>query len=215
MKFWSWLRLLLHGLTFGAVALVLLKSIFDPALARREPPFLALPHILNIPGWQQIDREPLAKLPQPLKMTSGQRYRLRQDQKTLEIEARFIVDANGDIPTYVRYTVTNSPAKWLVREQAGRGSYVLFSYEGQAYLSTCINPRGETTITQQQFMQNRYRYDLTPTRLGSWLLGREEVLDRRCLWTQLILPLDTPVPDATYQHLEAIWSSWSTKDLLP
>jgi len=94
------------------------------------------------------------------------------------------------------------------------GYYGVLTHEGKAYLSACINPRGESTVTEQQFRQSLYATDLQVGRILPWISGREPLLDRRCLWTLMSTPLpsgkntDSTASEAAYKTLEAAWFNW-------
>lgn len=83
----------------------------------------------------------------------------------------------------------------------------MYTYKQQAYLDACINPQGGSTFTSDLFDANRIRYDLQFARLLPWLLGHQELRDKRCLWTHLSIPLDRSSSDA-YVSLEQAWFSW-------
>lgn len=86
-------------------------------------------------------------------------------------------------------------------------STVFFTHQQQAYLSACINPKGGSTFTSQQFDSNRIRYDFQFQRLLLWLFGREGLRDNRCLLTLLSTPLSQASPEAAYTTLEQAWFS--------
>jgi cyanosortase A-associated protein len=96
----------------------------------------------------------------------------------------------------------------ILRSTPETGSYSLEIQEERAYLRACINPRGPSAITYEQFIQNRYTYDLQFSRLWPVLLGQEPMRDYRCLWTHLSVPADKTAPDSAYQVLEKAWPSW-------
>ncbi|NJK61134.1 MAG: hypothetical protein HC918_14105 [Oscillatoriales cyanobacterium SM2_1_8] len=70
--------------------------------------------------------------------------------------------------------------------------------------TTCISPRGQGSASRDRMRQNRNRYDLTPGRIGGWLLGRHNLRDWRCL----ILTVRLPVADG--RRLETLLPEWYT-----
>ncbi len=63
-------------------------------------------------------------------------------------------------------------------------------------------------------MQNRYVHALQVNRLLPWLLGRETLVDRRCLWTLMSMPLpmgaksNSIASEKVFKALETAWFSW-------
>ncbi|MGQ9864672.1 MAG: hypothetical protein ACUVSQ_00045 [Pseudanabaenaceae cyanobacterium] len=72
------------------------------------------------------------------------------------------------------------------------------------WATTCISPRGQGSASRDRMRQNRNRYDLTPTRIGGWLLGRHNLRDWRCP----ILTIRLPVTDRP--QLETLLAEWYT-----
>ena len=85
------------------------------------------------------------------------------------------------------------------------GYYILYNDKKNAYLTSCINPRGGSTVNSSQFMQNRYKHDINSQRILPWILGQDVFRDDRCIWIQLSIPLDREVVTTTYTVLESIW----------
>ncbi len=124
----------------------------------------------------------------------------------------YVVGTPGELQTYFQnYTSIQMHDGQLLQnlhQQQGVGFYSLFVYQGRSHLSACINPRGGSTVTSAQFLANRYTYDLQVKRLVPWLLGRESLPDRRCLWADLSIPLNKMSAHTTYPVLAQAWSSW-------
>ena len=106
-----------------------------------------------------------------------------------------------------------------VRYTESIGYYALFVDQERAYLSACINPRGGSTLTREQFMNNRNNYDITRDRIVSYLIGITDLRDIRCLFTIISVPLENKQIgnfnnnslDVSYQKLEKAWSDWYNK----
>jgi cyanosortase A-associated protein len=106
-----------------------------------------------------------------------------------------------------------------IRHQKTIGYYALFNDEQRVYLSSCINARGLSTVTEEQLISNRKKYDFTPDRIVTYLLGMTAIRDNRCLLTIMSVPLETAQIsnlnnnslDNAYQKLEKTWINWHQK----
>ncbi len=129
-----------------------------------------------------------------------------------ELDMRYFYDGatvNGDVVTYNQsYLPTAVSGSSEIRGKPETGLYQLFTYEGRAYLSACINPRGTSTVTAAQFLAHRQALDHGPQRFAAWVLNQEYWLDRRCLWSQISLPLSQDSLPTAYTRLEQVWLPW-------
>jgi cyanosortase A-associated protein len=142
---------------------------------------------------------------------AARRYLYRRGERQLDVRVRYLVDADGDVQTYARTFEPTAPAApALIRKREGSGYYALASGGGRAYLSACLNPSGESTVTAAQFGRNRRTYDLGPQRLALWLFNQGTLLDERCLWAQLSVPATGGVGLA-YRTLEEAWFAWADR----
>lgn len=205
---WKNLRTPLLAVTLSGVLLVLGKVILYPAVSNRTVSSFVLPSAVPLPGWQPLPSHllvaPTAKDPSYI---SGRQYQYIQNDLPLNIEMRYLVNTVGDVKGLIK-TYTSIPSSPVLHQQEGIGFYGLFTYQGKAYLSSCINPSGGSTVTDNQFKQNRNIYDLQLGRLLPWLLGQEKLKDERCLWAHLSIPLRHSSPEPSYQTLESAWVSW-------
>lgn len=204
---WKNIRISFLAITSIAVLLVLAKSILIPAESRQVASAFVFPLAVPLTGWQSLPSSTLNQNTQP-NYLSGRQYQYTQQNLPLNIEMRYVVNTVGDVKEFVKQTTNIPLSKVVQRQQAGIGFYNLFTYQEKAYLSSCINPRGGTTVTDRQFKQNRNTYDLQLNRLLPWLLGEEKLKDNRCLWTHLSIPLKHTTPDHAYQKLETAFFSW-------
>ncbi|MBR8827549.1 MAG: cyanoexosortase A system-associated protein [Gomphosphaeria aponina SAG 52.96 = DSM 107014] len=164
---------------------------------------------VQIAGWelQKTALLPQQEIDQELNMAVGRLYQYTQDNQILDVELRyFYPETSANVQAYIKRYSLGSRTK-EIRELPGMGYYTVLTDGKRAFLSSCINPRGGSTVTMKQFFQNRYAHDLQLSRLGPWLLSREEILDRRCLWAHLSIPLENYSPEAAYQVLENAWFS--------
>ncbi len=213
MNPWKTVQFSLLVATFGSTLLVLGKSVLYPRLGmHRATPFV-FPAVVPLTEWQPL---PSSSLNKQTKLSaqelSGKHYRYMQKDLSLDIEMRYLVNTDGDVNTflksYMRQSLSGGQLLGVLRQQDGVGFHRLFVDRGRVYLSTCINPRGGSTVTGKQFRQNRNTYDLNFNRLLVWLLARGQVRDERCLWAHLSVPLKNASPEETYPLLEKVWVSW-------
>ncbi|HAN46490.1 MAG TPA: hypothetical protein DCQ32_08065 [Cyanobacteria bacterium UBA8156] len=150
-----------------------------------EPRSLTLP---AKPGWTQT--------------IAPERWEYRQGQTVVTLT--YVPHSDGDA------LVLLSPTGDRRLTAVGEIGYVV---QEEAFLATtCISPRGQGSASRDRMRQNRNRYDLTPSRLGGWLLGRHNLRDWRCL----ILTVRLPVADS--QQLETLlpeWYTWGQQQLAP
>ncbi|MBW4622091.1 MAG: cyanoexosortase A system-associated protein [Cyanosarcina radialis HA8281-LM2] len=204
MKIWQQLRVPILALTLSGAISVLVKSIFFPTA--REIPIapLIFPPDVPLPGWQFFKSQPIDR---PL----AKNYQYRQQDLLLKIEMNYVTNPHDNEKLFRRYNPAisspNAPAP-IVREQKGIGFYSLSVDRQRAYLRACINPRGGSVITYEQFVQKRYSKDLQLDRFIPWLLGRETLRDHRCLWAHLSVPIQNYSPESAYPALENAWFSW-------
>lgn len=200
---------LLAGI-LGSVLLVLAKTILAPDTAQTAVTAFVFPPAVPLPQWQPIASRPLAADGSPY--LTGRQYRYQQRRLPLEIEMRYLVDVLPDVKDFIHKYSSLPPSQTqlalTLRHHSDIGFSYLFATEGRAYLSSCINPRGGTTVTPSQFQHNRYVHDLQPGRLLPWLLDRVPALDMRCIWTQLSVPVNTSNLEAAYHTLEQAWLDW-------
>lgn len=196
-----------------AVFLTIFKLIINPETSRRKLSQYQFPEQLSLPEWQFIK-----SINSPLKVDyeqviANQKYIYKKDEQELEIVNRYVVGTRGMYHGMIKLEENvndNNEVNFLLStRQKNSLNYALFTKENKAYLVSCINPRGGSTITTTQFMANRYKYDLKLQRLFPWLIGKESSIDLRCLWSSLSISInDNNSPEIAYQTLEQAWFSW-------
>lgn len=217
MTKWEQHRQMLLGLTFAGAFFTLGQFSLDSTAGNRPVNTFTFPSVVPLPKWQLLDNHPLAE-PSRLgyyeDVLASRKYHYRQNNHQLEIRMRYVVGTLGEFHGYYYFKDHNSiqlPKPQLLqnsRQQEGVGFYSLFVQQGRSHLSACINPRGGSTVTVAQFLANRRTYDLQLRRLMPWFLGKESLLDRRCLWANLSIPLNKMSAETTYPVLERAWQSW-------
>ena len=204
---------LLAAISIGIV-FVAHKFLFDPVAQTPHIADFTFPEVVPLSPLQLLASDSvnpyLVKPPAYIsgEFVSGKRYRyLHNDRVAIDIEMRYLTNTNGDLKSFI-----DNPAGTLLptlQYHRRRGLYSLFARQGKAYLSACINPRGGSTVTDNQFNRNRTIYDVSIEGIVLWLLGHAELQDRRCLWAHLSVPLnDNFSIELAYQTLETVWFSW-------
>lgn len=209
---WKSIRVTILGTTLIGGLLVLGKTIATPKATKAPSQTSALPATVPLAGWQTIAAAPIRSS----STTVGQQYQYRQGRTLLTVELRQEVgDGNVSRFLFVHTPIRGANANLQIKYQAGTGFYGVLVHDGMAYLSACMNARGESTVTEYQFTQNLYRHSLKPVRILPWLLGGEPLLDRRCLWTLMSVPTNPKLLSSsstsnggTLRKLEGAWSTW-------
>ena len=209
---WVKIRILLLGIQLLGVIFVLGKSILYPTVKDNTFSPFVFPTTVPLPQWRLVETGPVnSQLVKPLaylsgKYVSGKRYYYIQNDLSLEIEMRYLVNTNGNLKSFIkRYTGQLLP---VLHEQEGVGFYSLFIHQKRAYLSACITPHGDSTVTADQFKRNGLRHAVRLNRLASWLTSQAEIMDKRCLWAHLSMPLNHDSPESASQTLEKAWFDW-------
>lgn len=213
---WRTIFLALNSLTIGIVAVY---SILEPTAGKRQVAPLNFPEHVPLSSWK-ITRHTLTKEFLNAKaiakeatevVRAANSYTYSKDDVLLTVEARYLVGTGGSVDKAIA-NYTDIDVKMLTnqsqRQLEGIGFYSLFTYQDRAYLSSCINSRGGSSVTSLQFSQNRYTRDLKFNLLFDWLLGKESIRDRRCLWSHLSIPINSSNPKQAYQILEEAWQDW-------
>jgi cyanosortase A-associated protein len=165
------------------------------------------PEQITLPSWQFKTSEKAIVDGQP----PGQRYTVQKDDLTAQISAFNQPYSDGNISRLLVAYTDAKPATVYIHplEHPKTGYFGAFVFENQAYISACLNPNGLSTVTEQQFVSNQYRYNL---KLLGWLAGQQDLTDSSCLWTLIsapIAPNSTPDEIAQiFQQLETLWVEW-------
>jgi len=198
------------AIIFSMILLAVGKIYLNPTPEKYSVNPSVLPEKVKLPGWEleKTEQLPQQEIDAELSMAVGRSYLYTQSDQNVNIEMRyFYPETSANVEAYINRYILESPSL-EIRQQPGIGFYAVFSDEKTAYLSACINPRGESTVTMKQFFKNRYTNDLHLGRFGAILVSREAILDRRCLWATLSVPLENNQPETAYEILEKAWFSW-------
>ncbi|MBD2358423.1 cyanoexosortase A system-associated protein [Tolypothrix sp. FACHB-123] len=199
---WKQAHFCILNLTFLGVILVLLKSIFAPGKFQITAKTYSFPESVILPEWQFQSSYPLSNL-------RGRIYQYKRDKINLQIEMQYEFGANEELFRQYNPKI-NSANKTaaIIREKNKIGAYSLSIEKNRAYLRSCINPYAPAVITKEQFVYNRYTFDLRLDRLLPVFLQQEPVLNRQCFWAHLSVPVQNSSSENAYQVLENAWISW-------
>ena len=205
---------------------IILTAIFLIATKININNSINLPDQLSLTNWQQINVSSLQEQKIYLDtqkffiVKSGKNYSYINNNQQLDVEMRYMINTRGNNnpfldaknPDFLK--IRNLPKKVIFSPKIGYSN--LYSDGNKGFLLSCVNPRGGGTVNSQQFMQNRYQYDLSFNRFLPWIFGQDVLRDDRCLWTQLSVPVKGRQPDDIYSVLESIWleNYWKWQSLL-
>jgi cyanosortase A-associated protein len=206
------LKVIALGVVFTIIYVAVRPTSSSPSDLR-----VSLPNHLSLPGWeaQNVQAiEPSRSNSKYNRILAGQRYLYRQGDRSLQIAVRDIVETEGDIGQFIADAyepLVKMPLSFEDR-QSSKGFYRLFTQQNQAYLQSCLNLNGYTTVTPTQFRQNAYVQVLQPQQWFGWLVSKRPLLERRCLWIQISTPVVERNVNLAQTTLEQTWktlvSSW-------
>ena len=214
---WQQQRQILLAIAFAGVVLALGRISFGSTPGQRSLSAFAFPSTVALPEWQLIDSYALDRATtQPVSSydtaIASHKYLYKQKEQLLTIEMRYMGSNLGNLEEYLNFhaaiKISAAQLTQNLRHREEIGFYSLFAYAGRSHLAACINPRGGSTITGDQFLANRYAYDFQLQSLLLWLLGKAGLPDKRCLWVVLSMPQNRASIEATYPVLERAWRSW-------
>ncbi|MEH2048741.1 cyanoexosortase A system-associated protein [Nostoc sp.] len=207
--YWKKNRINFLALIFSTGMLVLGKVILFPNADKPKINSFVFPEEIPLAQWKPSVATPIESLTKKNSDVLGEKhYRYVKNDLSLDIEMRYLQNFyHADIGTYIKQNLAITSSS-EVRQEKGVGYYGVGIDRQKAYLSSCINPRGESTFTHPQFRDNRYFKDISFDRIMPILQGHEALIDKRCLWVYLSVPLRNSSPEAAYQVLEQAWFSW-------
>ncbi|WP_272147235.1 cyanoexosortase A system-associated protein [Spirulina subsalsa] len=208
-----WLPIL--ALNVLIVVGVAVRVFTDPRVGNLQA--YEFPETIEIEGWNFTDSESIKPVEKPeyegSSYRAGRHYRYRQGRTPLDVEIRYVTETLGGVDLFTREherfqgKADGEEIVALIRQSPETGAFAQLTYDDYAYISTCINPRGLSTVSPDQFQRNQELYDTVMGRVIPWLLGRDRWRDDRCLWTLMYMPLGDD-PDQTQDQLEAAWRDW-------
>ena len=194
------------------VVFVLFKLVIYPSQENRSVVPINFPDSVPLDKWQQLESKSLEDKLIPDsgyfagENIGGHSYKYSLPDRSLTIEMRYLVNTNGDLKYFVKdYTGSIEP---YLYEQPGIGFYSMYPYGDRIYLTTCINPYGKTSVKSDRFRRNALRHAIDPKRILIWLTSQDKIIDNRCLWAYLSMPVRDSPPEAVYPLLEDAWFDW-------
>jgi len=212
-------RFRLLAILLGSSLLILGRSLIDSSIGKPSP--FTFPQQIDLakasikistsqPSEDIKDDKHFFYKP---KFLSGKRYQYLVDDIAVEIDLRYAVGTEGYILpmlnelSNIQITGDDLQQKSVLKKPIGY--HATFTYQNRAYLTACINSRGISTVTQEQFNDNASDHVMDRDVIISWLLGQQDLRDRRCLWTLISTPITTNSDlEAINQKLEKVWISW-------
>lgn len=210
----NWHHSLLSTTAIG-ISLVAAYSVINSDAGNRPVTDFVFPQRIPLPSWkylgnQTIDVSPINSESESDVVQSAKRYKYRENATQLDIEMYYLTDTRGNIEHLLQKQARISP-ETLKRQQIKQQDnnyYSIFSDRNYTYLSSCLNPTGESTVTQKQFSESLYNRSLNLKLLGDWLLGKASIRDRRCLWVTISTPNDSSSFLEPTDILEQTWQDW-------
>ena len=209
---------LLPWLGLWTITLVILVSAIMVSTPKLETvPPLTFPDSIPLQDWIFLGSGPVNsdRLHPPTVISgqfiAGKHYRYHQQDSALDIEMTYLAHTDGDLKSVIKAKTGNL---WsTLHYDNGVGTYSMFTQtadeQPQVELDACINPRGGSTVTSDQFKRNRLLYDWRSRRVLGWLLGQMPVSDRRCLWTHMTRSIPLGQNSVLVaQQLEQDWFQW-------
>lgn len=197
-------RTLVLGAACAAAAVMAARSWLLP-LPNDPVPAIALPATVPLSAWDFVGTEPWDP-----DTDRAQLYRYRRDGVELSVRARFVPYSEGNVSRLRQVYLSIPPATASLRERtADSGTYGFYTHDGNAAIAGCVNPHGNTTLTEQQFAQNLSTHGWQLQRVLPWLAGQQDLIDRSCLLSVLSVPAIAEDSDR-YPHLHSAWLDWAS-----
>ncbi|WP_271253905.1 cyanoexosortase A system-associated protein [Pseudanabaena sp. Chao 1811] len=175
---------------------------------------LQLPNQISLANWQ-FKESKILNISLDNDATSAQQYLyVSSSRNVLRVDAIYTNGTVSISKSLEMIGVKSSNNNLSMRYLDKVGYYALFSDKERAYLSSCINSRGMTTATEEQFINNR-PLEMTWSHISAYLMGTSDLFDDRCLFTTISIPIEkndlgqnSSSLDKKYQTLEKVWINW-------
>ncbi|QDZ41234.1 cyanoexosortase A system-associated protein [Euhalothece natronophila Z-M001] len=185
-------------------------TVIVPEVGRREMSPLRFPSQITLAGWNLENSEPLVDEPETElslhRLRSGQEYEYQQGDNEIAIALRLYSPTFGNVESYVR-RIYGSSHREAYREGedrylSGIGNYRVFHDEETAYLTACVAPEGESTVSVSDYVNQTNATVFSPQGVIPRVLAQRSLRERRCLWVHLSTPLQGESPEAREEVLE-------------
>lgn len=206
-------------ITFAGVMLTFGKIIIDPQAGQKQVSAFNFPSEIPLKGWEKVKNISVTNLEKnetdkPYEQNlATEIYYYQKGEKNLEITMSYVVGTLGRAKAerhleeqYTRSLTSEEISPEWIKKQGLQ--YAIFEHQQRLHLVACINPRGGSSVTSKEFRKIKIKYDLKLSRFLPWLMGEESLLDRRCLWNNLSLPITNNSPEKLTPILEEAWFAW-------
>ncbi|GBF81372.1 cyanoexosortase A system-associated protein [Aphanothece sacrum] len=210
---WQRTRIGLMAFLITGVIAILIRSFFVlPNKGDQESAkVFEFPATVPLEGWKQIEVKSLKPKRGDEKEIDSQVYIYDNKTRKIEIVANYREHDGGDVRRLL-FRLGSIPRGSLdieTKYQNEMGYYFLFEYGNKVHLSTCINRVGENSVSNEQFVKNKYKYGWSPQQAALWLLGEKDFFETGCLWTLVSIPTsDSNDLEKNYQTLETVFGEW-------
>lgn len=198
----------------GLCLLTVLKVLSQPLKPKISESIL--PDRLTVSSWTLEESGVQPTLPSAAsydQVLQARFYQFSRGTQRIKLQIGYFVNTNGDvvvlqdrlIPERNGMKPSQVKIDWENASTSGVGHYLVgHTAPGNHLFLTCMNSQGENTATREQFTDNRISYDFNLAQVGQWVLGRSQLLDKRCLWGRLSLSNASPNTDVS-SLLKHIW----------
>lgn len=213
------LRFRLLAALAGGSLLIFGRSLFDGNIGK--PTAFTFPN--QIEFVQAPTQISMVKPPEPIvdgkdffgkpRFLSGNRYKYLIGSLPVDIDLRYANGTDGDLHLFLKELADIEISEEQILQKSIRkdpvGYHLIFDHQNRTYLTACVNPRGISTVTKEQFDDNASSEVMNREVIISWLLGQNDLRDRRCLWTLISTPSTSGSDRNTInQKLEETWILW-------
>lgn len=202
-------KLAIVGSLSAITLLVMARSVVDSSWGKTVMP--TLPETIKLPAWQQTAMKPVSiKHPEYDLKSQGNLYKfMTASNAEVTLEIFFYENPSGGMDQFFEIFSPDEKRKSALPNMTItkdiNGFYGLYYTESHAKLSACINPRGNSTVTNEQFLANRRTFDLSPKRFLPVFFGLERLRDWRCLWVNFSVPREKSDENKSSQILVGAW----------
>ena len=202
------------------ISLVTVYSVVDSDAGNHSVANFAFPQTIPLLSWNSISNQPIkiaasaSANERSNVIHSAQLYQYQEQKHNaqLDVAMYYVTDTRGDIKSFFLEQTEIAPevlASKKIRKQ-GKSYYSIFEDRDRTYLSTCLNPTGNSTVTQRQFSQSLNQRPLNLELLKDWLLGKASIRDRRCLWITISTSNQNTSFTEPEQILQQVWQGWTS-----
>lgn len=195
------------------VFIILGRSLIDPNWGKSKS--VSFPEDIALPQWSQLKSTPISleySVYNRQEKVLGRQYTYIRNsqapQVPLTVEIFYWSSPSGQMEDFFMY-YSHKKAKFTVIDmdvrQKSQSFYGLYRDRNTAYLSSCINPLGNSTVTNAQFLANRNNYDLKSSRWVGVALGLKRLRNWRCLWVNIAVSSNINDTNKSYKTLNDAW----------